>query len=226
MLRNMHLCARIPTFFLIIVIMDQFLYRLVGTVGTLVTSIFIIDFEQRSLFVNIVLLLVVAYAACFFALDAVRAFMYRPKVFDRTTEAGKQQIANYLVSQLESSGSVAIFSKDLTWVRKGSSAESLLIRKAQAKELTLFVEHEMDLTKTLRYHGANVRVYGVLRRKGYNPKSRFTILDYRTSGTRVMVGIPSNSKHLIKHYGADDLEVVDLAKDFIELLEHTSKLPK
>lgn len=206
--------------------MDQFLYRLIGTVGTLLSSVFVIDFDQRSLWVNILLLFVVAYAAAFFAVDAIRAFLYRPKSFDRTTETGKQQIADYLVSQLESSGSVAIFSKDLTWVKKGSPAEGLLIRKAQAKELTLFVEHETDLTKTLRSQGANVRVYGGQRRKGYNPKSRFTILDYRTSGTRVMVGVPSNGKHLIKHYCADDLEVVDLAKDFIELLSYTSKAAK
>jgi hypothetical protein len=206
--------------------MDQFLYRLVGTVGTLVTAVFVIDFEQRPLWVNIGLLLVVAYAAAFFAVDTVRALLYRPKSFDRTTEAGKQRIAEYLVSQLESSGSVAVFSKDLTWVKKGSAAERILIRKAQAKELTLFVEHDMDLTNVLRSHGANVRIYRGQRRKGYNPKSRFTILDYRTLGTRVMVGVPSNGKHLIKHYGADDPEVVDLAKDFIELLEYTAKSPK
>lgn len=216
---NVHACVRMTTFFAVSTIMDQFLYRLVGTIGTLVTTVFVIDFEQRSLWVNIFLLIVVAYAAGFFAIDALRAFVLRPKSFNRTSETGKQQIAEYLVSQLEASGSVAIFSKDLTWVKKGSPAEGLLIKKAQAKELTLFVEHEMNMTKTLQSQGANVRVYEAQKKKGYKPKSRFTILDYRTSGTRVMVGVPSNGKHLIKHYGVDDLEVVDLAMDFIALLE-------
>ncbi len=203
--------------------MDQFLYRLVGTVGTLVTTFFVIDFEKNALWVNIILLVVLAYAAGFFAVDAVRAFLHRPKSFNRASEAGKKQIADYLVNQLESSGSVAIFSKDLTWVKKDSPAEKLLISKAQANELTLFVEHEMDLTNILRSQGADVLVYGEQKIKGYSPKSRFTILDYRTSGTRVMVGVPSNGKHLIKHYGSDDLEVVDMAKDFIELLKCTAK---
>jgi hypothetical protein len=72
------------------------------------------------------------------------------------------------------------------------------------------------VTQFLKSQGADVRLYSG---KSFNPKSRFTILNYQNSGTRVMVGVPCGDQHIIKHYGNEDFEVVDLATDFMSLLE-------
>lgn len=143
--------------------------------------------------------------------------------FDRKSSKGRKKIADYLASQLKSVGSVAVFSKDLTWVEPGSTAEKVLLDKAGRNELTLFVESEMPLTIRLKGAGAIVKFYGGQRRRGFNPRSRFTVLDVRTSGTSIMIGSPSNGEHVIKHYGQDDHEVLELAKDFISLLECTAR---
>ncbi|NOT21016.1 MAG: hypothetical protein HOP24_12235 [Sideroxydans sp.] len=206
--------------------MEQALYRMVGSLGTLVTSYFLVDFEKYSVWGNVFLLAVVGYSTAFLFLDGVRVFTHRTRSFNRTSDAGKSEIAKYLVQQLRSSGSVVIFSKDLTWVKEGGDAEALLLKKSEAKELIIFVEDELPITTKLRLKGADVRAYGGQKKKGFTPKSRFTVLDYRAGRTRVMVGIPSDGKHFIKHYGDDDVEVVDLAKDFISLLECTSRVAK
>ncbi|GEM_PF-5524871 len=206
--------------------LDHYLYRLVGSLGTLVTSFFVIDFDNHSMFLNSFLIFTVGYSCIFLALDGVRSFRQRPLSFDRTTDKGKNKIASYLVAQLKSSGSVVIFSKDLTWVKKDSEAEKLLVTKAKAGELTLFVEGEFNTARTLKAFGADVHIYADQKKKGFSPKSRFTILDHRAGQTRVMVGVPANNKHYIKHYGDEGSEIVDLANDFVSLLTCTAKTLK
>lgn len=204
--------------------MIQFLSKLVGFLTTFVTFAFLIDFEKYSPTINTILIVAAILAVILLVIDAYQAFALRTRSFDRNTEKGKAKIANYLVKQLASSGSIAIFSKDLTWVKKNTESERLLIKKAQDGELTLFVEKELAITKILKLNGANVQLYGSQNKKGFSPKSRFTILDQRAGKTRVMVGIPSSDgKHLIKHYGNEDFEVVDLANDFVSLLKCVSK---
>lgn len=206
--------------------MDQALYRIVGSLGTLVTSYFLVDFEKYGVLLNVSLLGVVGYSTAFLIIDAIRALGQRPRTFNRTSEAGKRGITKYLIRQLNSSGCVVIFSKDLTWVTSGGEAEALLIKKAEAKELILYVEDELPIAKLLVSKGAEVRVYGGQKKRGFSPKSRFTMLDYRAGKTRVMIGVPVDGKHLIKHYKDDDFEVVDLANNFIKLLECTAKVVK
>jgi hypothetical protein len=206
--------------------MEQALFRIVGSLGTLISSIFLVDFEKYSVWVNVLLLAVVFYTTAFLAIDAIRVFHQRTRSFNRTSEAGKKGITKYLINQLNSSGCVVIFSKDLTWVTSGGEAEALLIKKAEAKELNLFVEDELPITKLLMSKGAEVCVYGGKKKGGFSPKSRFTMLDYRAGKTRVMIGVPIDEKHVIKHYGDDNFEVVDLANDFIKLLECTAKVVK
>jgi len=196
--------------------MDHPAQRIVGTIGTIIGAATVIDFEKYSLWGNIFFIFAAGYGAVFFALDTWRIFRDRPRSFDRCTEKGRNSISEHLVHQLSTSGRVAIFSRDLTWVTRGSSAETILLKKAQANELTLFVKTETKVTQLLKGQGADVRLYSG---KSFNPKSRFTILNYQNSGTRVMVGAPCGDRHVIKHYGSEDVEVVDLAIDFVSLLE-------
>lgn len=203
--------------------MDNYLYRLIGSIGTLISTIVLIDLDKHTNFINGVLALVVVYAATFLIVDLIRALRSSPRSFDRSSEKGKEKIADYLVKQLQSSGSVVIFSKDLTWVKPNSVAENMLRTKARANELILYVEQETKITKVLKGEGADIRLY---HRNGFSPTSRFTILDHRSGKPQVMIGIPEGKKHLIKHYASEDQEVVDLAKDFVALLNSTAKAIK
>ena len=196
--------------------MDHPAYRIVGTIGTIIGAASVVDFDKHALWINIGLILSAGYGAVFFALDTLRAFKERPRSFDRSSEDGTSAISDYLIEQLSCSGRVAVFSRDLTWVKRGSSAEAIFLNKSQANELTLFIKTETDVTRFLKTQGADVRIYSG---KSFNPKSRFTILNYQNSGSRVMVGAPSGNRHIIKHYGSEDPEIVDLATDFVALLE-------
>lgn len=206
--------------------MEHYLYRVIGSVGTLITAFFSINYDNNSLLVNLGLIGICGYTSIFLGLDAFRAIIDREKVFDRTTEKGRQKIADYICDQLSASGSVSIFSKDLTWVKKGSKAEKTLTEKATKGELNLYVEAETELTRKLFTAGANLRFYEGQKKKGFSPKSRFTILDATTGGTRIIVGSPSDGKHYIKKYNKRDFEVVDLATDFISLLDCTARKGK
>jgi hypothetical protein len=200
--------------------MDHPAYRIVGTLGTIVTATSVVDLSNGNIWINLALIVVAGYSAIFFALDTVRAMKKRPLSFDRASTKGKSAIAEHLVKHISSSGRVAILSRDLTWVAAGSEAESLLVKKAENRELTVFVKSETPITSMLRSHGADIRCY---LPASFNPRSRFTILDYQNSGAHVMIGAPSGTKHVIKHYGIDDFEVVDLANDFMSVLEARSR---
>ena len=201
--------------------MEHPAYKVIGSLGTLITAATSIRFDQTSnLAVNIFLLLSATYASIYFTLDAWRAVNYRTHSFDPSTEKGKKRIVEYLCKQLSCPGQVAIFSRDLTWATSNSEAEKTLIKKAEKGELTIFVKDPPAITDKLKAAKAKIRQYTA---KGFNPKSRFTILKYQNSGTRVMIGAPQDENHYIKHYGSDDFEVVDLANDFIALLETKSR---
>lgn len=58
---------------------------------------------------------------------------------------------------------------------------------------------------------------------GYKPKSRFTVLDYEKTGSRVLIGYPSNGEHLIDEFNDSDKAIVDLVETFVQLAEHASQ---
>lgn len=203
--------------------MDHYLHRIVGSLGTLVTAYFSINFELLPVAHNVILLLICGYVGILLGVDACRAYLRREKSFDRTTKSGRKKIADYICAQLSASGSVCIFSKDLTWVSEFPFAEAVLLEKSGKGELSLYVETETKLTNKLSTAGATVRLYSGQRKKGFSPKSRFTILDATTGGMRVIVGSPSDGKHYIRKYDKPDFEVVDLAGDFVSLLNCTAR---
>lgn len=201
--------------------MIQIVSKSISFLSTFTAFYFLISADNSSA-VNIGLFIAAALTIFLLVIDLINFIKHKDRSFNRTTEKGKADIAAYLVKQLTSSGSIDIFSKDLTWVKKHSEAERLLLDKAKAKELTLFIQENLPIADQLKMAGANVFLYGGQKKKGFSPKSRFTILDRRAGKTRIMVGIPAGDKHLINHYGSDDSEVVDLAQDFICLLECVS----
>ena len=64
---------------------------------------------------------------------------------------------------IEQDGRTAIISRDLSWVSpRDTQLLELLIRKAEARELTIVVPSHTDLTRNLEAAGAEIVTYPTL----------------------------------------------------------------
>lgn len=195
----------------------QLLNRLVGAVGTLLTCWYVIDLDKRSIIENLVLFCILGFVAAIMLFDAWKVYLHRSKTYN----ANSPKIAADLCKKVKEASRVAIFSRDISWVTPGSEAETLLMNKSRAKELVLFVQTTTPIAQKLATAGADVRTYEEF--SGYKPKARFTILDYEKTGSRVLIGYPSNGMHLIDEFNDSDRAIVDLVETFVQLAEHASK---
>lgn len=194
--------------------------RLVGAIGTFISCSFLIDLDNKSLFVNLLLIFVILIVAFYMIYDIWHVYLHRIKRY----KPNDPKISVYLCEQLKKAGRVAIFSRDISWVTSGSEAEKLLLQKANSKELVLFVQATTSIAQKLANAGAEVSTYQ--KSSVYKPKSRFTVLDYEKTGSRVLIGYSSNGEHLIDEFNDSDKAIVDLVETFVQLAEHTSKRVK
>lgn len=190
--------------------------RLIGAIGTFISCWSVIDFDNNSFFMNFFLILVILIVAFYMISDIKHEYLDRKRY-----KPNDPKISAFLCEQLKTAGRVAIFSRDISWVTTGSEAEKLLLQKANSKELVLFVQITTPIAQELAKAGAEVRTYQ--RFSGYKPKSRFTILDYEKTGSRVLIGYSSNGEHLIDEFNDSDKAIVDLVETFVQLAEHASK---
>jgi len=132
----------------------------------------------------------------------------------------KEEIQNYMFDWIKKGRHTAIFSHNLTWV-SGNRIRQLLESKAQAKELTVYVPNEEDLTSeakslisVLRKNGAAIHVYA---KCASVPMSRFTIINLNGPGERVAVAHGHGEFHIIEEYSANEHPAFYMAKDLLEL---------
>ncbi|MDV6348051.1 hypothetical protein R2083_11055 [Nitrosomonas sp. Is35] len=180
--------------------------RLIGAIGAIVTCVSVIDFSTNSfgsLGINFGLLLTIGIVTFFIVSDIKHELLDRKRF-----ESNDPKIAVFLCEQLKKAGRVAIFSRDISWITSGSEAEKLLLQKANSKELVLFVQSITSIAQKLANEGAEVRTYQKF--SGYKPKSRFTVLDYEKTGSRVLIGYSSNGEHLIDEFNDSNKAIVDL----------------
>lgn len=191
--------------------------RLIGAIGTFVSCFILIDLENKSFFVNLLLMVIIVIVTSYMIFDIKHVVTHKVKRY----EPDDPKISIYLCEQLKKAGRVAIFSRDISWVASGSEAEKLLLQKANSKELVLFVQTTTSIAQKLANTGAEVRTYQKF--SGYKPKSRFTVLDYEKTGSRVLIGYPSNGEHLIDEFNDSDKAIVDLVETFVQLAQHASE---
>lgn len=190
--------------------------RLVGAIGTFISCWFLIDFDKQSFFVNFLLICIILIVAFYMIYDIQHVYLHRIKRY----KPNDPKISVYLCEQLKKAGRVAIFSRDISWVTSGSEAEELLLQKANSKELVLFVQTTTSIAQKLANAGAEVSTYQKF--PNYRPKSRFTVLDYEKTGSRVLIGYSSNGEHLIEEFNDSDKALVDLVETFVQLAEQAS----
>jgi hypothetical protein len=115
----------------------------------------------------------------------------------------QQGIRNYMFNWIRNGGRVAIWTRDMSWV--DDQMRQLLNTKAENGELIICLP---------RHRGAEVVAYGRLE----SPSSRFTIIDYNWSGSRVAVGRRRGSLHVIEEFSADDHPAFHMALDLVRLV--------
>lgn len=197
--------------------LTNFLSRLIGAVGTLITGWYVIDPTKQPIFEVILLVVILGFVALIMFYDAWNVFRHLRKTYKQNSP----RITADLCEKIKEAGRIAIFSRDISWVTPGNEAEELLMKKAKSGELVLFVQSNTRVAQKLADAGADVKTYEEF--SGYKPKARFTILDYEKTGSRVLIGYPSNGYHVIKEFNDSDRAIVDLIETFVQFAEHASK---
>ena len=122
-------------------------------------------------------------------------------------------IRDYMFRWIKNGGRVAIWTRDMSWVND-QEMKNMLRGKAEADELIVCLPRETTLSQWLGSAGAEVIAYGSLE----SPTSSFTIVNYDRNGSRVAVGRPEGSLHIIQEFSVSDAHVFQLANDLVRLV--------
>jgi hypothetical protein len=125
------------------------------------------------------------------------------------------RINRYMRRWVSAGGRVVILSRDMSWAGDATTT-TVLRRKPENHELTIFVEKEIPLTDDLKRRGAQIYTY---QRLGHVPRSRFTIVDYGREGARVAVGARLGGRHVIEEFESGSHPFFAVAEDLIKFLE-------
>jgi hypothetical protein len=141
------------------------------------------------------------------------------EIFEFTNLAPKRyrsqnRINSFMCRWVSSGGRVVIFSRDMSWAHE-DQIRTILLAKAERRELTVFLEHSIPLTDDLREHGATIVTYQSL---GHIPRARFTIVDFGREGARVAVGVNENGRHVIQEYRNGYHPFFAVAEDLVNFL--------
>jgi hypothetical protein len=186
-----------------------FLRRLVSYLSA-IAALSVNAFHFRSSKeLSALLILMALYSAYVAVSDGVRTWTERPKSYT----PGSASIRTYMCRWLSAGGRAAVFSRDLSWAFEGDTKQTVL-RKARSGELVACVGRRTDEIKRLVAEGAEVLDYSSLN---FEPKSRFTIIDYGKAGARIAIGIVEEGRHVIREYDARDAAILALATDLISM---------
>jgi hypothetical protein len=188
----------------------------VGTYGTLVALVFTLKHEgkpfstwQQVLFWS---------AMAIFAADVVfivRGYTQRPQRRFRQGVRQQRRIRDFMHAWLSTGARVAVFSRDLSWVKDNDDEmRSLLLKKARNDELTVVVPASTSLTRELGDAGAEVVTYPDL---DYVIQSRFTLVGIGRAGGRVAIGHSQEGMHVIDVLDAPD-PAFYMADDLVEVM--------
>lgn len=213
--------------------MKEFFGRLISTLGVIIAPIppladrykgmesFSLDLFRWYDFIFIFALIA---STAWLLFDIHHFILNKDKIFSYD-EKGKKKIAKYLNKKISNSQKVAIFSRDLTWVSKDSEQYKTLSEKSKHSELILFLEKDTDISRYFASSGAKVKKYSFTKSKEFNPKIRFTILNYGLSGKQALIGFKDEQgKHIIRSINfKEHPEILDLIDDYISFLSFFTK---
>lgn len=129
------------------------------------------------------------------------------------------QIRDYMYRWISRGSRVAIFSRDMSWVRDDEMKE-LLRQKSRKDELHLCLPNRIALSEELEREGAHVHVYPQLQ---YIPQSRFTIINKDRMDAQVAVGRRIGRQHVIEEFSPGQHPTFFMADDLVEIVKRLSQ---
>lgn len=166
----------------------------------------------------LVLAILVVLAVFAIRQDYIECFADLPRLCVRYND--QEAINSYMYTMLSEGGRVAIFSRDLTWVRESELITALLKQKAANDEVTIFMPKENQIAGAIKAAGAKIVTYQPLH---YDPTTRFTIRFHSSSGSRVAIGSRHGEYHVVREYDKDELPF-ELAEDITNIIEKVHEL--
>jgi len=129
-------------------------------------------------------------------------------------------IKKYMYKWISQDGRAVIFSRNLSWIND-EKIGSLLLSKAENKELTICLPERINLVEGLEEAGAEICVYPELE---YVPEASFTIIRQGRMDARVAVGRKIKRKHVIEEFGLGEHPVFHVANDLTNVIIRFSHL--
>lgn len=147
----------------------------------------------------------------------VKDFRERPVKYFK----GPDAVRRYMYHWINNASSVAIFSRDLSWVST-DDMRNLLRQKARDGELHLFLPEEIRISEELQTLGAEVYYYGNI---DYVIRSRFTMININRNDTRVAIGRAQEGKHQVEEFSELTDPAFNLSQDLLEIVKRYSRKP-
>lgn len=194
-----------------ILLVDLGLKTLLVHIGAIISTIFAMVPKETPDWVIVVGILYCVIVFGAMVHDTYQQIRRLPNRYD----PNNPKIKKFLREFLNSGQNAAIVTRDLSWAKSGSEEFTLLEKKAREGELEVFCKVDAAPIDALRKAGAQVHSYP----GDFLPESRFTIIDYRKSGSRLAVGLVVEGKHTIFEYSDTDVPIFALAKDLVALCE-------
>lgn len=155
-------------------------------------------------------------ALIFAALIDVRLIKQRVKSFKKG-DAGKMAIEKYMHDLISNAGTVAIFTRDMTWAN--GDIQEKLRSKAARNELTIFMHKATTQSGELMGVGATVYYYGDELNLPLN--TRFTLINLDSHNTELALGRTRMGIHKITRHHEQDDPLLLLAKDMLTICRQT-----
>lgn len=133
------------------------------------------------------------------------------------SDIDKERIDKYLTNFIETGESVAILSHDMSWINDQNFV--MLKKKAERRELLLFLPAETERVKELKEIGADVRYFGSIINDPAKAliKSRMTVVNWNKAYPKLTYPIKKDGWHINYEVAAGE-PANQLALDLIQLL--------
>lgn len=190
--------------------MADLIFGLFGVWGSYCSVLSVMQPENyQQITLKLAWLAVLLIAALYSSYKLVEQYRSKPKFYKNN-----QEINEYMFKWIRQGGRVAICTRDMSW-GNDPKIKSLLIEKAGASELCIFLPKDIPLTKELKKAGAEIFIYPELE---HTPTSRFTIIDKDQAYARVAVGRKIDGRHYIEEFSIGRHPVFEVANDLVEVI--------
>jgi hypothetical protein len=135
-------------------------------------------------------------------------------------QSDPDSIRNYMLHWIAYGGRVAIWTRDMSWV-KDEQSKSLLLEKAKNGELIICLPTHTSFSEQLEKEGAKIYVYGTDLLS--DPSARFTIAYYGRDGSKVAIGRARADKHIIEEFDSGSHPAFHLAYELVQIAKNASQ---